>query len=105
MEMQPELRRAARPWVAPLARVGHATKGVVYFLMGGLAVLAVLGRGGKVQGEEGAVRTIGEQPFGRVLLMAAAVGLAAYALWRVLQAALNLEQERGAKGAFKRIAY
>jgi hypothetical protein len=103
--MQSGVRLAARPWVAPLARTGHATKGVVYVLVGGLAVLAAAGQGGKVSGSEGAVRTIGEQPFGRLLLVAAAVGLCAYALYRLLQAALNLEGDRGAKGAYKRLGF
>ncbi len=100
-----EMPRLARPWVAPLARIGYATKGVVHFLVGSLAVLAALGRGGNVSGNEGAIRTIGEQPFGKVLLIAAAIGLAAHAVWRLLQATLNLEREGGAKGAFKRIGY
>lgn len=94
----------ARSWLRPIYVLGHATKGVVYLLLGGLAVLAAAGKGGKVAGEEGAVRALGEQPFGRFLLLAAAGGLACYALWRLLVAVFNLEAERGAKGAGKRAA-
>jgi Domain of Unknown Function (DUF1206) len=94
----------ARAWLRPLFVLGHATKGVVYLLLGGLALLAALGKGGKVAGEEGAVRTLGEQPFGRFLLIAAAAGLACYAVWRLLVAVFNLESEEGASGAGKRSA-
>lgn len=84
--------------------LGHATKGIVYVLVGALALLTVFDKGGKVAGEEGAVRTIGEQPFGRALLLAAAVGLACYALSRLLLAVLGQEGERGMRGAGKRLA-
>jgi hypothetical protein len=94
----------ARAWLRPIYVVGHATKGVVYILLGGLALVATLGEGGKVAGEEGAVRSLGEQPFGRFLLIAAGAGLACYALWRLLVAVFNLESEQGAKGAGKRSA-
>lgn len=101
--MEPALPRAARPWIRPIFVLGHVAKGVVYFLVGGLAVLAVAGKGGKVSSQEGAVRTIGQQPFGRFLLIAAGIGLFCYALWRLFQAVFNPERERGVKGAGKRI--
>lgn len=101
--MEPALPRAARPWIRPIFVLGHAAKGVVYFLTGALAVMAAAGQGGKVSSQEGAVRTIGQQPFGRFLLVAAGIGLVCYALWRLFQAIFNPERERGAKGAGKRI--
>lgn len=101
--MEPALPRAARPWIRPIFVLGHAAKGVVYFLVGALAVMAAAGEGGKVSSQEGAVRTIGQQPFGRFLLVAAGLGLVCYALWRLFQAIFNPERERGAKGAGKRI--
>ena len=101
--MEPAVPRAARPWIRPIFVLGHAAKGVVYFLVGALAVMAAAGEGGKVSSQEGAVRTIGQQPFGRFLLVAAGIGLICYALWRLFQAIFNPEHERGAKGAGKRI--
>jgi hypothetical protein len=101
--VEPALPRAARPWIKPIFVLGHIAKGVVYFLVGGLALQAAAGKGGKVSSQEGAVRTIGEQPFGRLLLVAAGIGLFCYALWRLFQAVFNPERERGAKGAGKRI--
>lgn len=85
--------------------LGHLAKGAVYFLVGGLAVLAAAGAGGRVSNQQGAVRTIGQQPFGRFLLVAAAAGLFCYAAWRLVQAVFNPARERGVKGAGKRIGY
>ncbi|MCC0093306.1 DUF1206 domain-containing protein [Streptomyces flavotricini] len=70
------------------ARVGLCARGVIYVLVGLLAVRLGFGgdSGGKEADRSGAVRTIAEQSFGRVLLWALAVGLAAMALWRLSEA-------------------
>ncbi|HEV2129901.1 MAG TPA: DUF1206 domain-containing protein, partial [Longimicrobiaceae bacterium] len=96
----------ASPWVEGLARLGYAAKGVVYLIVGGLAAQAALGSGGQTTGSEGALSTILRQPLGQVLLGAVAVGLAGYALWRFVQAALDPEH-RGtdAKGIAIRLGY
>lgn len=75
----------------------------MYLMVGGLALLAAFGEGGKVTGEEGVFKTIAAQPFGRFLLIAAGIGLACYALWRLASAVFNLEGKRGAGGAAERI--
>ncbi len=97
------ISRPPRAWLRPLFVLGHGSKGVIYLLVGGLALLAAFSRRGKVAGEEGAVKTLGEQPFGRYLLLAAGVGLVCYALWRVLNSTFNLENRRGLEGAGQRI--
>ncbi|MFD8695456.1 DUF1206 domain-containing protein [Kitasatospora purpeofusca] len=72
------------------ARVGLCARGVIYVLVGALAVQIGFGNKGGQQAERsGAVGTIGEQPFGRVLLWALVVGLAAMALWRLSEAAFG----------------
>jgi hypothetical protein len=98
-------RQIARPWVGPVARIGLATKGIVYLLIGGLAVLAAIGEGGKVDDSDGAVRTIAQLPYGKGLLVCVAIGFLAYAIWRGLQATIDLDRKRGLKGVGKRIAY
>jgi hypothetical protein len=97
--------RASRAWLVPLARLGHAVKGVVYILIGFLAFRASqTGRG--PDGKEGAVREIGQQPFGDVWLVLAGVGLAGYTLWRLVQALFDSEGEgRSLVGIAKRIGY
>lgn len=99
--------REAAPWVEKLARLGYAAKGVVYLIIGGIAARAAFGSGERVQGSQGALQTILEQPFGRFLLALVALGLAGYALWRFVQA--GLDPEHGGRtdggGAAKRVGY
>jgi hypothetical protein len=98
-------RRATRGWVAPVARIGLATKGVVYLLIGALALAAATGKGGAVADNKRAVHVIGAQPYGHTLLVCVAVGFAAYALWRALEALLDLEGRRGWKAVLRRIGF
>lgn len=81
--MAPVVSRAvqgARPWVAPLARLGYASKGILYLVVGVLAGKAALGAG-RVTDTKGALRNLHAQPFGQVLLLVLALGLAGYAIW------------------------
>ncbi len=96
----------AIPWVEKLARFGYAAKGVVYAVVGLLALQLAFGRGGEATGPEGALVTIGQQPFGRTLLAIMAIGLLAYALWRFVQAAVDPEHKgKDAKGLAQRAGY
>lgn len=69
-----------------LARLGYAARGIVYLIIGGLAVLAAFGQGGRTTDSHGALYTVLHQPFGQALLAILALGLIGYALWRVVQA-------------------
>lgn len=75
-----------KPWVERLARMGYAVKGVVYFLIGLLAMQAAFGWGGETTGAEGALKALERQPFGQIVLSLTAIGLFGYALWRLIQA-------------------
>jgi hypothetical protein len=75
-----------------MARIGYTARGVVYMIVGGLAVLAAFGSGGETTGTKGALHTLVTQPFGYVLLAAVALGLLCFSLWRLLQALLNVDQ-------------
>ncbi len=77
------------------ARLGYAAQGVVYLIVGGLAFLAATGRGGGTTDTRGALQSLLSQPFGRVLLALAAVGLLGYALWRVLMGVRDPERGGG----------
>ncbi len=69
-----------------LARSGYAARGVVYFLVGGLAFLAAIGAGGETTDGKGALQSLLDAPFGYVILTCIAAGLLGYALWRLVQA-------------------
>jgi hypothetical protein len=92
--------------VEKLARAGYAVKGVLYALVGVLALQTALGNGGQTTDTQGAIRTIAESTFGTLLLWLVAVGLVGYALWRLIQAALDPEHEGAdAEGIAKRLGY
>lgn len=98
--------RKASPWLVGLGRLGHAAKGVVYLLIGALAVQVALGRGGETTDTKGALVRIAQAPFGRFLLIAMAVGIAGFVLWRLLQALLDTDNEgTDAKGIATRLGY
>jgi hypothetical protein len=72
-----------------LARGGLVARGVVYVIIGVLAVKLALGDGGDATNQQGALQTISEGPFGKVLLVLMAIGLIGYATWRLVRAALG----------------
>jgi hypothetical protein len=82
-------RVARRPEFEWLARVGLVARGVSYGIIGVLALEVALGAGGKTTDQQGAMRTIAREPFGKGLLIALAVGLASYAMWRLIRAAIG----------------
>ena len=74
------------------ARVGYAAKGVVYGVIGILAVqLAFVGPGGETSSTRGALERIAEVSLGQVALLIVTIGLAAHTLWRLIQAAKDPE--------------
>ncbi len=72
--------------IEPLARLGYASKALIYVIVGGLAAAAAANRGGRVTDTSGALRVILSQPFGQGILIVLAIGLCGYAAWRVLDA-------------------
>lgn len=80
-----------------LARIGLVAQGVSFGLVAILAIKLALGEGGKATDREGALRAIAEHPFGKLLVVALAVGFGCYALWRLIETAFGhkLESHRG----------
>lgn len=88
-----------------LARLGYASIGIVYMIVGGFAVTAGLGRRGSTGGHSDAFALIRDQPFGRVLLTAIAAGMIGYVLWRFVSAITDSEHRGSdAKGLGVRFA-
>jgi hypothetical protein len=80
-------RTADGPWMDRLARLGFVARGVVYALIGVLALQIALHSGGDQEAsKEGALAEIAKRPFGGPILVALAVGLAGYAVWRLTEA-------------------
>jgi succinate dehydrogenase hydrophobic anchor subunit len=82
---------ANRSGMELLARCGYAARGAVSLIIGILALLAAFGRGGGATGSKGALQTILFQPLGGVLLVAVALGLCGFAVWRAVQSILDAD--------------
>jgi hypothetical protein len=80
-----DLERPA-DWEQPLARAGLIAKGSVYGLIGLLALELALGQGGAATSNQGALQHLAGSGIGTVLVVLLAIGLAAYAVWRFIQA-------------------
>jgi len=85
-EIAEDAAEAMGPWICRLARVGYASKGLVYLVVGALSALAAAGAGGSTTDGRGAMSAILLQPFGRIVVSACIAGLLGYALWRLIAA-------------------
>ena len=89
-----------------LARVGIGSRGVVYLVLCYLAVsIAVTGGYDKRANSKGALEEIARQPAGPALVVLLAVGFAAYAGWRFLQAVAGDRRSDGGEELAKRVGW
>jgi hypothetical protein len=84
-----------------LVRLGYAARGVVYILLGYLA----LSTAGKArEGASSAFEYLQDIPLGSALLWVVAIGLLAYAAFKLISAVGDIQHHGGdAKGALKRV--
>ncbi len=89
-----------------LARLGYVAKGLVYGVIGILALFAAFNIGGETTDTTGALQAIAAQPFGQLLLAFIAFGLVGYVFLRFIQA-INDPRQKGTdtKGILIRLAY
>jgi hypothetical protein len=87
-----------KPWVVRFVRVGYAAKGIIYLLIGSLALRLAFGEGGRLTDSSGVLATIVKQPFGLAMLAIVAVGILAYAGWEIAQAIFDTKR-KGTKAA------
>ncbi|MGC9669424.1 DUF1206 domain-containing protein [Planosporangium sp. 12N6] len=98
-------RRAARSnALEALTRIGFIGYGLLHLAVGWIAVQLALGRPTGDGDQAGAFRYLGDQPFGRFLLMVTVLGLAAMALWQLLLAFIGHREERGFSRTAERVA-
>jgi hypothetical protein len=86
-----------------LARLGLFSRGVVWLVVGVLAVQVAFGNN-KEADKNGALRAIADKPLGEGLLIVLVVGFLGYGAWRLLEGAVGHRDEDGAKQWGKRIA-
>ena len=74
---------------------GHLAKGIVYLMVGGLALATVIGQAsGGPEGPQKIMRYLRDETFGVILLVVLAIGLLAYCAWRWYKA-LTDESDEG----------
>ncbi|HLX49617.1 MAG TPA: DUF1206 domain-containing protein [Streptosporangiaceae bacterium] len=83
-------RASGSPAAKTLARAGLTARGVIYILIGWVAILVAIGHSKQQVDQQGALQLLAGQPFGRVLLWLLGIGFAGYALWRLSEAAFGV---------------
>ena len=87
-------RRASNtPAAHFLARAGLTARGVIYILVGWVAVLVALGHSSREADQQGALQLLAGKSYGLVSLWLLGIGFASYALWRLSEAAFGVTGE------------
>ena len=76
-----------------LARAGLTARGVIYILVGWVALLVALGQSSREADQQGALQLLAGKSYGLVSLWLLGIGFAAYALWRLSEAAFGVTGE------------
>jgi Domain of Unknown Function (DUF1206) len=84
--------------MAALARFGLAARGFVYLVIGWLTAQIALGHHTPQANQSGALAEIAQHSFGKLLLWLLGAGFAAYAIWRLSQAAFGTAAEGSSTG-------
>jgi hypothetical protein len=97
-------------WKETMGRVGLVGRGVMYAVIGLLAIQLALGDASQEASNSGAIEWIAQQPLGKFLLVALTISLFSLAAWRLLDAAVGDPVEGDgasdrAEYAIKAVAY
>ena len=87
-----------------LARAGFAARGVMYVIIGILAIAIAFGSGGHKADQSGAARVVGSTPFGAFLLWLLVIGFVGMTLWRLSEALYGGPGADGRKASSRLIA-
>lgn len=102
---------AGHPWFHRMSRVGLVARGLIYLLVGWLALQIAFGNSGEEADRKGALLVVQEQPGGQVVLWLMAAGFAALALWQFAEARYGRPVPDGRKArerfasAFRGVVY
>jgi Domain of Unknown Function (DUF1206) len=98
-EVSGAARRASdSPAARALARAGLVARGVIYILIGWVAILVALGQTSQHADQQGALQLLASKPYGLVVLWLLGIGFAGYALWRLSEAAFGVTGEGNGAG-------
>ncbi|WP_235962601.1 DUF1206 domain-containing protein [Jannaschia marina] len=77
-------------WTVPVMRMGYAGRGLTYLAVAGISLFAIW-NGGAAQGTTATMEVLSESAAGLIALGLIVVGMAAYGLWRWVDAWNDLE--------------
>ena len=103
MSRFPRVLKWAAPWISALARLGFASIGLSYVVLGSFALRSALDSADLPKNFRGAFIWLGNSWPGGLLLAALTLGFAGYAVWQLLWGLLDPEREgRGWLGLLRR---
>jgi hypothetical protein len=107
-ELMTRARGAARrsdggDWLDIAARIGLVAYGVVHLVIAWLALQLAFGDRSGSPSSSGAISELAQQPFGKVLVWAVAVGMFLLVVWQGIEAAVGHRDEDGNKRTGKRL--
>jgi len=79
-------KQAANPWFERATRLGYMVRGLLYALVGVLAIGQALGIGGQATDMRGGVGAVTDNPLRYPILAIALIGLTAYSAWGFVRA-------------------
>ena len=96
---------AQNPVLEFLERVGYVFRGLLYLVMGILALqIATSHPGGKATDQTGSLLVLVSNPFGKFVLIAFIIGLGAYSIWGFVRAIYDpLHRGKDANGIVQRL--
>ncbi len=96
----------ASPWLVTLERAGYVARGVLYALMGLLALGIAVGIGGRPVDQRGGLVFLADNAFGKGVLIVFVVALGAYAVWGFVRAIFDpLHRGSDPSGLAQRLGY
>ena len=79
-------------WVRRFSRLGFYSKGVLFIIIGAIALMVVVGiHGARMVDQRGALAALAEEPYGRWILIFFVFGAAAHGIWNILRAAVDID--------------
>lgn len=95
-------------WIERITRFGWLSKGLVFVLIGVIAVRIATTRWEQTDvdaTQTGALRVVSSQPLGALMLYVVSVGLVVFTVWNVTQAVIRDSTDIDALGVVKRIGW
>ncbi len=94
------------PLMEAMTRLGYGVRGLIYIIMGLLAVKVAFGKGGSLASPQEAIAAIGKQPGGMILLWVVLLGIICYSTWGIVRAVFDpLHKGHDLKGLVARFGF